>query len=391
MWKKTFVSTFVAQVIAQIGFSFALPFLPFFISELGTFDKGQQVFWAGIIMGAGGVTFALFAPLWGVLADRYGRKAMVCRSMFGGTVVLLLMSFVRTAGQLLVCRLLHGILTGTVSASIALVASVTPEEKSGFTLGMMQAAIYIGTTIGPLFGGVLADIFGYRTTFRVGALIILLGGMIVLLGTKEAFTPPETDEKSSSPGLIGILTTQGFLMAATILMGVQFSNSMISPSFPLIVKDILPSPEKLNSITGIVLAASALSGACSAALLGHIGDTIGQKRILIFCAIGASLSSVGHFFAFNIPILFFARIIFGLSIGGMIPAANALIYNIMDKRYIGRAYGLSTSISMVGFALGTFSGGAIARLTEIRIPFLVVAVFNILIAVMVGSLVKTEK
>lgn len=391
MWRKTFVSTFVAQMLSMIGFSFALPFLPFFISELGSFNKGQQAFWAGIAIGVSGVTFALFSPLWGVFADRYGRKAMVCRSMFGGTLVLLLMSIVRTVGQLVVCRLLQGVLTGTLSASIALVASVTPEERSGFTLGMMQAAAYIGTTAGPLFGGVLADLYGYRATFRTGALIIFIGGILVLFGARESFSPSQNDKETSSFGFISILTTKGFLIAVTILMGVQFSNSMISPSFPLIVKDILSSPEKLNSITGTILSVSALAGAFSAALLGHTGDRLGQKKVLMFCAVGASLSSAGHFFAFNIPVLFLVRILFGLSVAGMIPAANAIIYNIIERRYIGRAYGMAASISMLGFALGTFSGGALAKLSGLRVPFLAVAVFHILLAGMVRAFVKAEK
>ncbi|MCM8820862.1 MAG: MFS transporter [Candidatus Omnitrophica bacterium] len=390
MWKKTFASIFTAQILSMIGFSFALPFLPFFISELGISDKGQQAFWAGIAIGVSGITFAIFAPLWGVLADRYGRKVMVCRSMFGGTLVLLLMSIARTVGQLVACRLLQGILTGTISASIALVASVTPEERSGFTLGMMQAAAYIGTTIGPLFGGVIADLYGYRIAFRAGAFLVFAGGILVLLGAKESFTPPVSDGKNHSPGFLEILATSGFLIAVMILFGVQFSNSMISPSFPLIVKDILPSPEKLNSITGTILAASALAGACSAALLGHTGDRIGQKKVLVLCAIGASLSSAGHFFASSIPLLFVVRIIFGLSVAGMIPAANAIIYKIIDREYIGRAYGMATSISMIGFGLGTFSGGTLARLAGLRIPFLAVAFLHLLLAVIIRSFKKIK-
>jgi len=390
MWKKTFISTFVAQVLSMIGFSFALPFLPFFISELGTFSSGQQAFWAGVVLGASGITFTLFAPFWGILADRYGRKAMVCRSMFAGAVILFLMSIVRTVGQLVACRLFQGALTGTISASIALVASVTPEERSGFALGMMQAAAYIGTTAGPLFGGLLADIYGYRVAFQLGALIILSGGIIVLLGVKESFVPPETNEGNQSPGFRSILTTKGFLLAVMILSGVQFSNSMISPSFPLIVKDIIPSPEKLNSITGTILAASALAGAFSAALLGHIGDRIGQKKVLIICAMGTSLSSAGHFFVYNIPLLFLFRILFGLSVAGMIPAANGIIYRLIDREYIGRAYGMASSISMLGFALGTFSGGMIAKLTGLRIPFLFVSLLHIILAVMIRLFVKIK-
>ena len=391
MWKKTFVSAFIAQVLSILGFSFCQPFLPFFISELGISDTGQQAFWSGIVLGATGVTLCLFAPLWGILSDRYGRKVMVCRSMFAGTVVLLLMSIVRNVGQLVACRLLQGAFTGTVAASVALVASVTPQEKSGFTLGMMQAAAFIGVTIGPLFGGIMADIYGYRAAFRAGAGIIFLGGLLVALGVREDFVPPDNVTGGKPMGFLEILAIGGFLVAAVIQFGVQLSNCMINPSFPLIVKEVVPSAKNLNSITGSVMAAAALAGAFSAALLGLMGDRVGHKKILIICCITAAVASAGHFFVFNLSSLFAVRILFGLGVAGMLPAANAMIHRVIDKKHIGRAYGVATSISMTGLALGPFAGGAIARAVSLRTPFLVVAVLNVVMAFLIGNFVKTQE
>ncbi len=390
MWKKTFISAFIAQVLSILGFSFAQPFLPFFISELGISDTGQQAFWSGIVLGATGVTLCIFAPLWGILADRYGRKVMVCRSMFAGAAVLLLMSSVRTVGQLVACRLLQGAFTGTVAASVALVASVTPQERSGFTLGMMQAAAFIGVTIGPLFGGIVADFFGYRAAFRAGAAIIFLGGLLVLLGVRENFVPPDRERDGPPAGFLEILAVSGFLIAVFIQFGVHLNNSMINPSFPLIVKEIVPSAENINSITGSVMAASALAGAFSAALLGFTGDRLGHRRILVLCCITAAVASAGHFFVHNISLLFFVRILFGLGVAGMLPAANAMIHKVIDKKYMGRAYGAATSISMTGLALGPFAGGAIAKTANLRTPFLVVAALNMLMAFLIWTRVKTD-
>ncbi|MBN1445764.1 MAG: MFS transporter [Candidatus Omnitrophica bacterium] len=388
MWKKTFVSAFVAQIFSILGFSFAIPFLPFFLSELGIHDTGQQAFWSGIALSATGFTLCIFAPLWGLLADRYGRKVMVCRAMFAGTIILLLMSVVRTAGQLVICRLLQGIFTGTNAASIALVASVTPERRSGLTLGMMQAAVFIGAALGPLFGGVFADLFGYRAAFRAGAALVFLGGLLVLLMVKENFVPPDAEKSGSSMSFKKILAVNGFLAAVAIIFGVHLSNSIINPSFPLIVKDIVPSVESLNSITGFVLAAAAIAGALSSAVLGHMGDRWGQKKILISCCIAAAFASAGHFFASSLPSLFTVRILFGLSVAGMLPAANAMIYKIIDKKAIGMAYGAATSLSMTGFALGPFFGGALASATNLRIPFLVTALFHVMLAFFIFRFVK---
>lgn len=390
MWKKTFISAFIAQIFSILGFSFAIPFLPFFISELGITDTGQQAFWSGIALGATGATLCIFAPLWGILSDRYGRKLMVCRAMFAGTVILLLMSAVRTVGQLVVCRLLQGVFTGTNAASIALVASVTPERRSGLTLGMMQAAIFIGAALGPLFGGIVADIFGYRAAFRAGAALIFLGGLLVLLLVKENFVPPDNTKTSSSMGLKKILAVSGFFSAIAIIFGVHLSNSIINPSFPLIVKEISPSAESLNSVTGFVLAAAAIAGALSAAVLGHMGDRWGQKKILVYCCIAAAIASAGHFFAHSLSFLLVVRILFGLSVAGMLPSANAMIYKVIDKKAIGTAYGAAMSLSMIGFALGPFFGGALARAADLRAPFLVTALFQAMMAFFIFRFVKTS-
>ncbi len=153
------------------------------------------------------------------MADRYGRKLMVCRAMVAGSVTLLPMSYARTIPELLLCRLLQGAFSGTFPASIALVASVVPRRRSGFALGMMQAAVFIGSTIGPFFGGMAADAFGYRVSFRL-------------------------------------------------------SNSMANSSFPLVVKDFGINPMHLNSMTGTIMAVSAVAAAFSAGILGHNGDGI---------------------------------------------------------------------------------------------------------------------
>ncbi|MBT3398745.1 MAG: MFS transporter [Rhodospirillaceae bacterium] len=390
-WKSTFAFAFLAQVLGILGFSFCTPFLPFFVGDLGVKDAGAQAFWAGIALASAGFTFAVFAPIWGVMADRYGRKLMVCRAMFGGALSLLLMSFANTVPQLVVCRVFQGVFSGTLAASIALVASVVPQHRTGVTLGMMQAAVFIGNAIGPFFGGLAADAFGYRVSFRIGALLTLLGGVLVYLGTRESFTPHTAEDAAESQGFRSILLLPGFLVSAAILFGVRLSNSLANPSFPLIVKDILTVRRNLNSITGSVMAASAVAAAVSAAVLGHFGDKLGHRRILVGCCLGAGVASAGHFFAGSLPPLFAVRILFGLTVAGMLPAANATIHAVVDERSIGRAYGLATSLSMLGSAIGPAMGGYLAMQAGLRVPFLVTAAAQVALALLVLAFFREHR
>lgn len=389
-WKRTFVSSFTAKMLSSIGFSFAMPFLPFFIAELGVYDESQQAFLAGLVLSSSGFTFAIFAPVWGVFADRYGRKLMLCRAMLGGTVIMFLISAAQSVGQLVVLKLLQGVFSGTMAASVALVASVVPQRRSGMALGMMQAAIFIGTTIGPFFGGIVADAFGYRVSFQIGALLCLLGGLLVYFGAREDFSPEDEDQRASCPGFRQIFMLKGFFVAVLLIFGVRFSNTIVNPSFPLIVRDIIPSSPNLNSITGSVMAAAAVAGAVSAAVLGHMGDRIGHRKILIACCAGASIASAGHFFAYSLNRLFLARILFGLSVAGMLPAANAAIHSIIDRRSIGKAYGLATSISMLGAAFGPMTGGYLAKIITLRAPFLFTAALQALLGIIVVFYFRTR-
>ncbi len=371
-WKRTFGFAFVAQFLGIVGISFATPFLPFYVAELGVTDSGAQAFWAGMVMAAGGLTFAIFAPIWGVLSDQYGRKPMVCRAMFGAAVSVLLMSFAQTVPQMIVFRVLQGAFSGTLAASIALVASVVPLKRSGLALGMMQAAVFVGNAVGPLLGGLAADAFGYRASFRLGALLTLLGGILVLVGTHENFTRPDK-KAAASPGFRTIFLLPGFLVSVMVLLSVRLSNSISNPSFPLIVEEIIDSPGKLNSITGSIIGAAAISAAAASVILGYAGDRIGRRRVLVGCCFFACLSAGGHYFAYDLPTLYVMRILFGFSVAGMMPAANAMIHEVVDPRSIGKAYGLATSISMLGSAIGPSIGGILAMHAGLRVPFLVTA------------------
>ena len=105
------------------------------------------------------------APVWGTLADRYGRKPMVVRAMASGRADDGLFIVAPNVWCVLLLRILQGILTGSVSASQALVASVTPREKMAFSMGMMQSAVFSGAAIGPFVGGYCNDHLGFHGTF----------------------------------------------------------------------------------------------------------------------------------------------------------------------------------------------------------------------------------
>lgn len=132
------------------------PFLPLYIKTLGVAGWGTVEFWSGMVFSAQAMTMMISAPVWGAVADRYGRKIMLARATLGGAVILVVMGFAQSAEQLALLRALQGLVTGTIPAANALVASTAPKEQTGEALGLLQTGSWIGVAVGaPLSEGLL--------------------------------------------------------------------------------------------------------------------------------------------------------------------------------------------------------------------------------------------
>ena len=173
-WERTAWVAAATQFLTLVGFGFGLPFLPMYVQALGVTDRAQVAVWSGVISGSAALTMAVLAPIWGVLADRYGRKPMLVRAMIGGAFAVGAMGFVGNVWQLLGLRLIQGAVTGSQAAAAALVAAATPVSQVGFALGLVSTAVQVGNTVGPAVGGFAVDGLGFRGSFMLGGLMLLL-------------------------------------------------------------------------------------------------------------------------------------------------------------------------------------------------------------------------
>jgi len=392
-WKKTFYAALLAQTCSIMGFSLAMPFMAFYIRDLGVSGQAEVARWAGIVNAAAAVTMAVFAPIWGVLADRYGRRLMVMRSMFGGAVVLVLMAFAQNVYQLAACRLLQGALTGTVPALLALVAAETPRERAGYALGLMQAAIAVGFAIGPYFGGLIADALlkvpafavggmRYRALFVASAFFLLAGGLLVKFAIRESFRPVVSASREERGTFGQVFMATGFLAAVLALFALRFANSVPAPIFALFVEQIQGVGKNADRLVGTLMGVMGLTAAAGAFLLGHVSDAWGHRRLLIVSCLFTACVSAAYYFATSVAHLYALRILTGVGDGGILPAANAIIRNTTQDKNMGKAYGVTAAMGSVGWALGPLTGGYLAASYGLRLPFLVTGV-GFLVAVSV--------
>src|SRR5665648_867691 len=178
IWKKNLYVIFFAQMIVITGMTFVIPFLPFYVKELGISNIEQAARWSGWLMGAPALSMIIVSPFWGSLADRVGRKPMIERAIFGGAISIFMMGLATNVYQLLIIRIIQGLLTGSIAACTALVSASSPSRKMGFSLGLLQTGFFLGNFLGPLLGGFSADILGFRNLFRFTAVFFFFVGCL---------------------------------------------------------------------------------------------------------------------------------------------------------------------------------------------------------------------
>ncbi len=373
-WRRNLYALWIAQLMTIMGFSMRTPFLPFFLKDIGASSFSSQALWAGAINAGGALIMAVSAPIWGIVADRRGRKLMVLRAMFMASFTVSLMSLAQSPWHLLGLRFIEGGFTGTVGASTTLIASTTPRRNRGFALGMMQTAIFSGASVGPLIGGVLADQIGYRPTFLISGLLIFASALIVLTQVKENFERPEParEGEARGPSTRTLMFGAAMLAMVGVMFALRIANSAIQPIMPLYVQELAGS-SSIATLAGITLGIAGLTSAISAIVLGRFADKIGHRKILIPAAFGTAILYL-PMAAVQAPWqLIVLSALVGVAAGGVAPSANAVISNLTPSARRGAIFGFTASITAMGAFFGPLGGAAIAATFDIRLVFIVIS------------------
>jgi MFS transporter, DHA1 family, multidrug resistance protein len=374
-WQITLYAVWAGQILALIGFSSRVPYLPFFLGDLGVTTVDGQALWSGAINAAGAAAMAITAPLWGLVADRIGRKPMLMRGLFGGALSVGLMAFVTAPWQLAALRILEGALTGTVVAATALVATSAPKHRLGYALGMVQTAVFAGAAAGPLLGGIAYDQVGARATFGVAAMMLFLGGLLVTLFAREHFVPLPRVAREGVSRWQHVRESGAFLFSLAMLtmfaaiFVIRMTAMSMQPVIPLFVQELAPDNSDVATAAGFVLGVGGLTSALAAAVLGRLGDRRGHRRVLT-----VSLLAAG---AIYLPMalvrapwqLAVLQAALGIAAGGLIPSANALIAHLTPIARRGSVFGLTAALSGLGGFIGPLLGAVLATGLGFRATF----------------------
>jgi len=374
-WQRNLYVITGAELVAIVGFSVITPFLPYYVQELGITDPDQVKLWSGWLTSANAISMAVMAPIWGSLADRYGRKLMVERAMFGGALLFLAMGWAQTVQQLVVLRLMQGALTGTVAAATALVASTTPRDRAGFSQGTLQTGIFLGGSLGPLMGGVVADLLGYRAAFWTTSGCRFLAGLAVHWLVREGVTRPEEFAGRGDghlwDGLLIVLRSGHLMVLFAIRMLARMGSQVMQPMLPLFVQQLVEGPARLATITGTISGVGALAAAIGATVLGRMSDRLGQRRLLLVCLSGLAIFYLPQSLVVNPYQLGLLNVAASFLMAGVLASVSALLARLVPEGRQGAVYGVNTTIVAGANALAPMLGASVAIWWGLRSIFVV--------------------
>jgi DHA1 family multidrug resistance protein-like MFS transporter len=387
-WRKNLYSVWIAQFIAMVGMSMVIPFLPFYIRELGITNPEELERWSGIVFSGPFILSFILTPVWGALGDRFGKKSMVLRAIFGLAISQLLIGFSANVEQLFMFRMVQGAISGFIAASLGLVSAGTPKEKSGYAIGILQTSISFGTVIGPFIGGVFSDMTSYRTVFFITSAMCLFSGVLIVFIVKE---PPKIGTNKSYSVVDNfryVAASKGILTAMISITFLQISITVAQPVFALFVESITLNTEYISTLTGAIFGTLGIFSVISAPWWGRRNDSKSFKKNIIIAVTGAGIFYVLHTFITNPFLLFPVRAGLGLFIGGIVPVIYAYINkNITDDRKSG-VMGFASSFTLFGNLVGPLLCTLLLYGIELKYIFLIAGIMMFVNAFLIYFYVK---
>ena len=367
-WRRNLWVLCIGVCLSGASYTMVIPFLPLYLFELGVAQSDVAV-WSGVVFSASFLVAAVLAPYWGRLADKTGKKRMLIRAGLCLSAVYFLGSLARTPYELLGMRILQGIANGFVPAGYAIVSSSAPEDKMGSSLGLLQAGLLCGGILGPLLGGTLSHLYGMRQSFVIAAVIILGATIAAWLLVEERKTTAPPQVGSIKEDVKTALANGPLVRLLALLLLVQMTSMILQPLITLYITELQGSLAGAELKAGFVFGLAGIAGAIAAPLWGRIGQTTGYFRVLV-----ATLACAGVVNALQIVVVTITQFsvfqfVFGFFIAGVLPAINSMVVANTDRDFRGRAFGLTTSASQLGFMLGPVFGGVISSFLGIKAVF----------------------
>lgn len=391
IWKRNLIVCWFGMFVTGVGMSQIAPILPLYIKQLGVHDPAAIAQFSGFAFGITFIISAIFSPIWGKAADKFGRKPMLLRASLGMSLVIGSMGFAHHVYVLIGLRLLQGAITGYSAACTTLIATQTDEEHSGYALGTLSTASIAGSLLGPTIGGYIAENFGLQNSFFITGALLMIAFITTTLFVKETFHH-ENKKSLSMKGVWKIVPEKSLtitLFVTYFILTVALYS--VEPIMTVYVTQLSSHSSHVALIAGLTFSASGLANIIAAPRLGKLSDKVGAHKVILVSLLFSGLIFIPQAFVNNPWELMGLRFLLGLAAGGLIPSVNILMKKITPPELTGRVFGFNMSAGYLGVFAGSVLGGQVAAAFGMRYVFIITSGLLLLNVVWVYVKVYTKQ
>ncbi len=388
-WKKNLFAVTAASFVGFTGFTLVMPFLPLYFQQLGVSDVGEIALWSGLSLGVTPAVTALMAPLWGRLADRFGRKNMVERSLASFVFVMGAMAFVTEPWHVFALRAIQGLFAGYGALTLTMAADSAPPDRMAYAIGVVQTAQRLGPALGPVIGGVVAQLVGLRRAFFVTSAFYVIAVVLVFLLYKER--PPAREPGAADTGRVtfrNVLAFENFLLLMLVVFGLQFVDRSFGPILPLYVAGTGTDDRTVPIVAGLLFSITAGTAAVGNQICGRLLHRNSPRRVIAGASALAAIGTLFYVFASNTGQLVIGTIVFGLAIGTATTAAYTAAGTLIPAAVRGTGFGLLSTASLAGLAVSPIASGLLGAVS-LRGVFLLDTIALLMVAFLVRRLMVT--
>jgi DHA1 family multidrug resistance protein-like MFS transporter len=390
-WRRNLFAVTTACFIGFTGFTLVMPFLPLYFHQLGVEDVGDIALWSGLSLGVTPAMTAMLAPFWGRLADRYGRKIMVERSLISFVILMAAMAYVTRPWHVFALRMAQGLFAGYGGLTLTMAADSAPRDRMAYAIGFVQTAQRLGPALGPIIGGAVAQMVGLRRAFLVTSVFYMTALVLVaFMYDERAAHHIDARQSAGRVTFRNVLAFENFILLMGVIFGLQFVDRTFGPVLPLYVSELGTSLDRVPIVAGLLFSITAAAGAIGHHICGRLLGRAAARHVIAGSAGMAAVGATAYMLAGGPGLLLLGTPIFGLGIGVATTAAYTAASSVMPGSARGAGFGLLTTASLTGLALSPIVSGILGA-TSIRAVFVLDVIALVALAGIVSRLMITTR
>lgn len=363
--RRNIMILFFTLIVVMMGFGMAIPVLPFYVDSFGA--SGSEL---GLLMSIYAVMQFIFAPVWGSLSDRYGRKPLILLGVLGNALSQLLFGLANSLLMLFVARALSGILSAaTLPTAMAYISDSTSEDNRSGGMGIIGAAMGIGMVLGPGLGGMLAT-DNLSLPFFVAAGLSTLALVLIFVLLPESLDEADRDAGAGFKGpqfremWQALFSPIGLLLVVAFIISFGLTN--FEAVFGLFAKDRFGYGS--GEVGGILMFIGVVSAVVQMGLTGPLTKRFGEVSTLRGALLVTVVGFVLMLLAENLAGILVTMLVFIVGNSLLRPVTSSLTSKRADVPQ-GVAMGLNNAFMSLGRIIGPTWAGLLFDV-NMNLPYL---------------------